>query len=69
MNFIVEHLIKGYYAVETIRNVEELDTSRFAEILGIWITDSEEETQIMEKELKEMRHERSSKPSEALHQQ
>jgi hypothetical protein len=69
MNFIVEHLIKGHYAVETIRNVEDLDTSRFVNILGIWITDSEEETQIMEKELKEMRGERSSKPSEALHQQ
>ena len=60
MNFIVEHRINGYYAMETIRGVEDIDTSRFKDLLGIWVTETDEETDIMEKELKEMRHARSS---------
>lgn len=61
MNFIVEHKVKGHYVLETIRGVEDIDTSRFTDLLGIWVTDSEEETQTMEQHLKEMRSERSSK--------
>jgi hypothetical protein len=60
MNFIIEHRIKGNYVMETLRGVEDIDTSMYKNIIGIWVTDSEEETQIMEKELKEMRHARSS---------
>jgi hypothetical protein len=60
MNFIIEHRIKGHYVMETLRGVEDIDTSQYKNIIGIWVTDSEEETQIMEKELKEMRHVRSS---------
>ncbi len=60
MNFIVEHKIKGNYVLETIRGVEDIDTSRFTELLGIWVTDSDEETNVMEKHLKEMRDARSS---------
>lgn len=63
MNFIVEHRVKGHYVLETIRGVEDIDTSRFTDLLGIWVTDSEEETQTMEQHLKEMRSERSSKSS------
>jgi len=63
MNFIVEHRFKGNYVLETLRGVEELDTSMYTDILGIWVTDSNEETDIMEKELKEMRHARCSQPS------
>jgi len=62
MNFIVEHRVKGHYILETIRGVEDIDTSRFKDLLGIWVTDSEEETDIMEKHLKEMR---SARPSES----
>jgi len=43
--------------------VEDLDTSRYENILGIWVCDSFEELQTMEKELREMRHARSSEPS------
>lgn len=63
MNFIIEHRVKGHYVMETLRGVEDIDTSMYKNIIGIWVTDSEEETQIMEKELKEMRHARSSEPS------
>ena len=62
-HFIVEHRYKGNYVMETISGVEDIDTSRFKDLLGIWVCDSFEELQIMEKELKEMRHARSSQPS------
>jgi len=60
MNFIIEHKVKGHYVMETLRGVEDIDTSMYKDIMGIWVTDSEEETQVMENELKEMRHARSS---------
>jgi len=62
-HFIVEHRYKGNYVMETITGVEDLDTSRYENILGIWVCDSFEELQTMEKELREMRHARSSEPS------
>jgi hypothetical protein len=49
--------------METISGVEDIDTSLYKNILGIWVCDSEQECRIMEKELKEMRHARSSEPS------
>ena len=62
-HLIVEHRHKGNYVMESITGVEDLDTSRYENILGIWVCDSFEELQIMEKELKEMRHARSSESS------
>lgn len=62
-NFIVEHKIKGNYVMETITGIEDIDVSMFKDLLGIWVCDSMEETLIMEKQLKEMRHARSSEPS------
>jgi len=62
-HFIVEHKYKGQYVMETITGVEDIDTSRFKDLLGIWVCDSFEELQIMEKELREMRDARSSQPS------
>ena len=62
-HFIVEHRHKGNYVMESITGVEDIDTSRFKDLLGIWVCDSIEELQIMEKELQEMRHARSSQPS------
>jgi hypothetical protein len=59
-HFIVEHRYKGHYVMETITGVEDIDTSRYEGLLGIWVCDSFEELQIMEKELREMRHARSS---------
>jgi hypothetical protein len=61
--YIVEHRYKGNYVMESITGVEDLDTSRYENILGIWVCDSFEELQTMEKELKEMRHARSSQPA------
>ena len=63
MNFIVEHRIKGNYVMETITGVEDIDTDRFKDLLGIWVCETMEETRAMEKELKELRHARSSKSS------
>jgi hypothetical protein len=59
-HFIVEHRYKGNYVMESITGVEDIDTSRYEGLLGIWVCDSFEELQVMEKELREMRHARSS---------
>jgi hypothetical protein len=59
-HFIVEHKYKGNYVMETITGVEDIDTSSYQDLLGIWVCDSMEELQVMEKQLKEMRNERSS---------
>jgi hypothetical protein len=62
-SYIIEHKYKGHYVMETISGVEDIDTSAYKDILGIWVCDSPEELQVMEKQLKEMRHARSSEPS------
>ena len=62
-HFIVEHRYKGNYVMETVSGVEDIDTSLYKDLLGIWVCDSQEELQVMEKQLKEMRHARSSQPS------
>jgi hypothetical protein len=62
-SYIVEHRVKGHYVMETITGVEDIDTSRFKDLLGIWVCDSPEELQVMETKLKEMRDARSSQPS------
>jgi len=62
-HFIVEHRYKGNYVMETITGVEDIDTSRFQDLLGIWVCDSLEELQIMEEELKGLRNARSSQSS------
>jgi len=59
-HFIVEHRVEGNYVLETLTGVEDIDTSRYESILGIWVCDSFEELQIMQKELKEMRNVRPS---------
>ena len=59
-HFIVEHRYKGHYVMETLSGVEDIDTSRYENLLGIWVCDSFEELQIMEKELREIRNVRSS---------
>ena len=62
-SFIVEHKYKGNYVMETLCGVEDIDTSVYKDILGIWVCESPEELQVMENELRRMRHERSSKPA------
>lgn len=59
-HFIVEHKYKGSYVMETITGVEDIDTSSYKDLLGIWVCDSMEELQTMEKHLKEMRNARSN---------
>lgn len=59
-SFIVEHNYNGRYVMETICGVEDIDTSMYKDLLGIWVCDSSEEVNIMEKQLKEMRRARSS---------
>lgn len=61
--FIVEHKLKGNYVVEMLAGVEDIDTSIYKDLLGIWVCESPEELQVMENELRRMRHERSSQPS------
>ena len=62
-NFIVEHKYKGHYVMETLTGVEDIDVSRYPDLIGIWVCDSMEEMQVMEKQLQEMRDARSSKSS------
>jgi hypothetical protein len=59
-HFIVEHRYKGNYVMETVTGVEDIDTSSYKDLLGIWVCESMEELQVMEKHLKEMRNVRSS---------
>ena len=59
-HFIVEHKYKGNYVMETLTGVEDIDTSSYQDLLGIWVCESMEELQVMEKQLKEMRNARSS---------
>lgn len=61
--FIVEHRIKGNYVMETISGVEDIDTSMYKDLLGIWVCDSVEETRAMENELRRMRNARPGQPS------
>jgi hypothetical protein len=62
-SYIVEHIYRGSYVMETISGVEDIDTTLYKNLLGIWVCDSQEEVQVMEKHLKEMRHARSGQPS------
>jgi hypothetical protein len=62
-SYIIEHKYKGHYVMETISGVEDIDTAAYKDILGIWVCESPEELQVMEKQLKEMRHARSGEPS------
>lgn len=59
-HFIIEHCHEGKYVMETISGVEDIDTSTFKDLLGIWVCDSIFELETMEKEIKEMRNARSS---------
>jgi len=59
-HFIIEHKYKGNYVMETLTGVEDIYTSNYKNLLGIWVCDSMEELQVMEKQLKEMRNARSS---------
>jgi hypothetical protein len=61
--FIVEHNYNGNYVMETIAGVEDIDTSMYKDLLGVWVCDSPQELQVMETKLKEMRNARSGKPS------
>jgi hypothetical protein len=59
-SYIVEHRVKGHYVMETLTGVEDIDTSIYKDLLGIWVCESPEELQIMENELRRMRNARSS---------
>jgi hypothetical protein len=61
--FIVEHRIKGNYVMETIAGVEDIDTSMYKDLLGIWVCESIEETRAMENELRRMRNARPGQPA------
>lgn len=59
-HFIVEHKRDGHYIMETVSGVEDIDMSMYKHLLGVWVCDSWEECNVVQKELKEMRHGRSS---------
>jgi hypothetical protein len=60
-SYIVEHRYKGNYVMETITGVEDIDISIYKDLLGVWVCESPEELQVMEKQIREMRNARSSK--------
>jgi hypothetical protein len=59
-HYIVEHNFDGHYIMETITGVEDIDMSRFTDLLGVWVCDTIEECKIMEEQLRVLRHVRSS---------
>jgi hypothetical protein len=58
--YIIEHNYKGSYVMETIAGVEDIDTSIYKDLLGIWVCDSPEEVKAVEDELKRLRNARPS---------
>ncbi len=60
--FIVEHEVKGYPVVDTVRGVEDIDISMFEPIKTLWVCDSEAEVLAVEEELRK-KHARYSQPS------
>jgi hypothetical protein len=58
--YIIEHNYKGNYVMETIAGVEDIDTSLYKDLLGIWVCDSQEEVKAVEDELKRLRNARPS---------
>jgi len=58
--FVVEHKYKGNYVMETIAGVEDIDTSIYKDLLGIWVCENPEEVKAVETELKRLRNARSS---------
>jgi len=58
--FVVEHKYKGNYVMETIAGVEDIDTSIYKDLLGIWVCENSEEVKAVETELKRLRNARSS---------
>ena len=58
--FVIEHNYKGHYVMETIAGVEDIDTSLYKDLLGIWVCDSPEEVKAVEDELKRLRNARPS---------
>lgn len=60
MIFVVEHRPDGVYTIETVRGCEDLDTSQFTNIIGIWVVETPQEAEELVEELKELRHARPS---------
>jgi hypothetical protein len=58
--FIVEHKRKENYVMETLVSAEDIDTSIYETVLGVWICESMAEVQIMQNELPRLRNARSS---------
>lgn len=58
--FVIEHNYKGNYVMETIAGVEDIDTSAYENLLGIWVCENQEEVKAVETELKRIRNARSS---------
>jgi hypothetical protein len=55
--FVVEHLVKGFPIVDTVRGVEDIDLSMFTDIVTLWVCGNEEEVAVIEQDLKD-KHDR-----------
>jgi hypothetical protein len=55
--FVVEHRPQGQgsYHIALVPGVEDLDTSQFSDILGIWVCDSLQEATVTISELQKLR--------------
>ena len=61
--FIVEHNYNGKYIMETIAGVEDIDIYAYEDLLGLWVCESDEERDVIENKVKEMRNARSGQSS------
>jgi hypothetical protein len=50
--FIIEHEVKGYIVIDTVRGMEDIDLSMFSPIKTLWVCDNEEEVIAVENELR-----------------
>jgi hypothetical protein len=51
--FVVEHVYKGYPMFETISGVEDIDVNLFPNLETLWVCETKEEVDVVEKELRD----------------
>jgi hypothetical protein len=59
-HIVVEYRDNGNYVQKTLYNTEKVDHDQFDNLIGVWHCVSMEECYVMQEQLREMRHERSS---------
>ena len=60
---VVEYRDSGTYKQKVLPDTDKIENGDYDNLLGIWHCQSLEECHVMQEQLREMRHARSSQPS------